>query len=375
MVDDAEISGQTFVHRHIRELAGGRTVVVSRKPASAPVHGRPHFRYERMRLRLRMLLQHGLGVFRGRNVRDLQRFFRDNDVRFILAEFGYAGLAIHKEAARFGIPMLCYFRGADASSWLQSPKYVRRLREMMADVDCILAVSQSLIDNLERFGIKHANAHVIPSGVDTELFAPRAKDPNVIASVGRFIAKKGHLQTLMVFREVCGEFPELRLEMVGDGDLLDSCVTYVCEHGLQDRVVFHGWRDSVFIRELLSRSTLYLQHSVTDANGETEGMPTAIQEAMAAGNVVVATRHAGIPEHIVDGRNGILVPENDLGAYGRELAAVLRDRRLQEDIAKAARSYAVSQLEYRLCQGKIETMIRDLVALRKISASATKARR
>ena len=71
----------------------------------------------------------------------------------MLAEFGYSGLLIYEDAVRLNLPTYVYFRGADASSWLNSQKYVRRLRAMMGSIDGVFAVSQSLFDNLHAHGI------------------------------------------------------------------------------------------------------------------------------------------------------------------------------------------------------------------------------
>ena len=294
-----------------------------------------------------------------------REFIRNNDVKYILAEFGYAGLLIYREARRLNIPTYVYFRGADASSWLSSRKYVRRLRAMMGNIDGVFAVSRALIDNLHQHGVSHKNEFVLPSGVDTASFRPGEKDPNLISSVGRFIGKKGHKTSIAAFKEVCDEFPNLRLEIVGDGDLLEACKELAERKGIADRVVFHGAKSHDFVRDLLSRSVIYLQHSVTDSRSETEGIPTALQEAMATGNAVISTRHGGIPEHVQDGVTGMLLDENDLAGYVAKLRMVLKDADLRNKLATHAREYAVKHLDKRLVTGTVEAIVtgkRDLIA-------------
>jgi colanic acid/amylovoran biosynthesis glycosyltransferase len=358
-VDDCEVAGQTFVHRHIRELFGGSTVIVCRKPPRSEVQPKPHFVYERMRLNPKMLLRHGLRVFDDCNLRALEKFFRDNQVEYVLAEFGYAGLAIYREASRFRIPMFCYFRGADASRWLTSRKYARRLRDMMPNLFGIFAVSDFLVQNLARHGITHPNTRVIPSGVDTDYFAPAEKNPNRLSSVGRFVPKKGHLISIQAFHEVSSEFSDIKFELVGDGEELARCKAYVQDAGIGDRVIFHGEKNHAFVRDLLATSPVYIQHSLTTDQGETEGMPSSIQEAMACGNAVLTTRHAGIPEHVSDSVNGFLVSEFDKENYVAKLRAVLKDHLLRQRMASAAREYAVRNLDYRLSHKTIEQAFRD----------------
>ena len=93
---------------------------------------------------------------------------------------------------------------------------------------------------------------------------------------------------------------------------------------VESRVDFLGVQGHAAIAELLSRARVFLQHSVTAPGGETEGLPSSIQEAMAAGSVVVSTRHAGIPEIVRDGENGWLVEEHEDQAYAQALIKVWR---------------------------------------------------
>ncbi|MEW9838653.1 glycosyltransferase [Mesorhizobium sp. ZMM04-4] len=356
-MDEFDKPGQTFVNRHINSLFQGNTVVISRRPVGSNDPIKPVFVYDKPRLRLKTVLRPMSLISKVWQSAGLEDFLRGNNVEVILAEFGYCGVNLYREAEKFGIPMFCYFRGADASRWLNYPKYVGRLREMIGSVEGIFSVSQFLLDQLASRGIVHSNAVVIPSGVDTELFAPGMKDPNLLCSVGRLIEKKGHLATLEAFRRVASEFPNVCLEIVGDGELLGRCQSFVKTNGLAERVRLHGYRDHEFVRELLSRSSVFLQHSVTDEHGETEGMPTSVQEAMAAGNAIIATAHAGIPEHVTDHVNGFLTPENDVEAYCDRLRTVLASRALLSQLANNARTYAVEILDCRIGLQRLESQL------------------
>ena len=206
--------------------------------------------------------------------------------------------------------------------------------------------------------LSHANEHVQPSGVDTAAFAPGRKDPNLIASVGRFIGKKGHKISIGAFSRACESHPDLRLEIVGDGELLEACKRQAERRGVSHRVIFHGTKSHDFVRDLLARSSIYLQHSVTDSKSETEGIPTALQEAMSCGNAVISTRHAGIPEHVRDGENGLLVDENDRSAYLEKLKLLLRDDEMRGRLGANARAYAVERLDKRIGIALIEAILK-----------------
>lgn len=368
VTDDYRIQSQTFVKRHVHKLFGGRTVLVQTKHRKLGEVDRPLFSLGEPRAlgaKLREACQRLLQS--GRLSRDVETEFRafveQHEVDFILAEFGYVGLRTYQVARALGIPMFCYFRGADASRRLTDRRYVQRLREMMPAISGIVAVSGSLIENLRAVGVEHPETHVIPSGVDCEVFRPGVKEAGLVVAVGRFVAKKAPDVTIRAFAQVARERPHLRLEMVGEGELLDSCRALAEQLGVSARVFFRGQCSHEVVGELLGRAQVFMQHSITTPSGDTEGFPTSVQEAMACGAVVVTTRHAGIPDHVTDGRNGFLVNEHDFDGYVAALSRVISTPELCHQMAAAAREYAVEQLEYRVTYARLEGHIERHVAL------------
>jgi glycosyltransferase involved in cell wall biosynthesis len=287
----------------------------------------------------------------------LIEFFRAHRVGFVLAEFGPLGVATYKSAKAAGLPMFCYFRGFDASKLLRNPKYVSEVREMCQRIDGIVAVSRSLLGNLAAVGISCRQEFVIPSGVDTIEFAPGEKRPGSYLTVGRFVEKKAPQITVRAFARVLANNPNLTLDMVGDGPELESCCALSAQLGISDRIKFHGAIDHAAVKSLMKTSANFLQHSVTAKDGGTEGMPTAIQEAMSSGCVVIATRHAGIPEHVQQNVTGVLVDEHDERQYAAEILRLSQEGELSEQIARNARAYAVEHFNYRVLQTRLETLI------------------
>ena len=257
----------------------------------------------------------------GRGKRDLAAFLRDQRIDVILAEFGTQALALAPLANEVGVPIFTYYRGTDASKALQSPRIQAAYAKLMPRLAGVFSVSQFLLDNLARHGVRHRNAHVIPSGVDVRRFAPTEKVPLSCLAVGRFVEKKAPLTTLRSFAEATAQRPEARLDFIGDGPLLSPTQALAAELGVANRVTFHGSQPHDRVREILQRTQFFVQHSVTAADGNTEGLPTAIQEAMACGCITVSTRHAGIPEAIDEGETGFLVDEHDAAGFTRAIAA------------------------------------------------------
>ncbi len=360
---------ETGVRRHIAMLFGGRTVVLAerREPGFEPT--RPTFIQSEVSgplLGVERLIGNGVqslrftcsGVPFGRRRRALEAFLRAHDTRAIVAEFGHIGANLAPVGQALGLPVFVYFRGFDASKRLRSPRIVKRYRAAVPRFAGLVAVSQSLIDNLAAHGIRHPNSAVIPTGVDTELFRPGEKDPHLILAVGRIVAKKAPLVTIDAFAAAAPDFPEHRLEIIGEGELRPEAEARARALGLADRVIFHGLRDHAFVRDRIARAAVFVQHSVTDAEGNTEGLPTSIQEAMACGAVVVSTRHAGIPEVVETDVNGVLVDENDAAGFAAALRGVLADPARAARLAAAARQTAVDRLEFRKLHARLEAMIR-----------------
>ena len=131
--------------------------------------------------------------------------------------------------------------------------------------------------------------------------------------------------------------------------------------GVAAQVTFTGALPHDAVRGHLAVTELFLQHSVTAKDGNTEGLPTAIQEALAAGCVTISTRHAGIPEAIEEGVNGFLVDEWDEDGFSSRIAKVLAmaDR---SGLAAAARATAVAKFDNDILLARTEAVIRQTVA-------------
>ena len=360
--------GETFINRHIERLFRGNTVVVCQLFQEENPYNKKVFamRGNHLSVKDRIVapgallanrLRHGSGrqPF-GSTRRDLIAFLRDQQVDIILAEFGTQALTLAPLANEMGLPIFSYFRGYDASKALRHTRKQEAYRRMMSRLAGVFSVSQFLLDNLARHGIRHPNAHVIPSGVDVGYFRPAEKRPLSCLAVGRFVEKKAPQITLRAFAEAAVDQPDARLDFVGDGPLLQACRALAAELGVAGRVTFHGSQPHEFVREKLATAQFFLQHSITAEDGNTEGLPTAIQEAMAAGCVVVSTRHAGIPEAVEEGSTGFLVDEHDQAGFAQAVrGALTRDDAAA--MAVRAREVATARFDNEILLKRLEAEI------------------
>lgn len=333
---------ETFIRRHIEGIAPGRTVVVSergRRRRPAWTIDCPHAElrdptgwYLPNRL-LRRLKPGRSGLHpppwtpSQRAVTDLLRFLEHHQVDVVLAEYldrwhRFVG-PVQDTGARF----FAHAHGYDVSTALDHG-WSTRYSDYAAAEGVITMSEFSRRRLIEEVDLLPSAIHVIPYGVDVpdEFPDPVAGGAAVqCLAVGRMVPKKAPLTTIRAFALAAGADRRLRLDVVGDGPLLGTAQALVDELGMGDRIRLLGARPSHFVGSLMATSQVFLQHSVTAPDGDQEGLPVAILEAMAAGLAVVASRHAGIPEAVVDAKTGALVEEHDVDGMARAIAAVTGD--------------------------------------------------
>jgi glycosyltransferase involved in cell wall biosynthesis len=177
--------------------------------------------------------------------------------------------------------------------------------------------------------------------------------------VANFVEKKGHFYTLRAFRRLREVYPRVRLVLGGDGPLRLRAQLLVRQLGLEDSVQFLGTVDENSVRRLMAEADVFVQHSVTAANGDEEGVPTVVMEAMASGLPVVSTLHAGIPELVQDGVTGYLVEERDVEKYFERLVDVLSD---DGSMGRAGRERVEKHFDLKVQTVKLDALYRSILA-------------
>jgi glycosyltransferase involved in cell wall biosynthesis len=143
--------------------------------------------------------------------------------------------------------------------------------------------------------------------------------------------------------------------------MLDACREIVRREGMESQVTLHGEQPHENVLKHLREAEFFLQHSVTSPSGDAEGAPTSIQEALACGCTVIATRHAGIPDLIEEGKTGFLVDEMDLDGYRALIRAALAGEINAPAISRASRDFAVSNLDNRRLIKRVEAVLESAV--------------
>lgn len=205
----------------------------------------------------------------------------------------------------------------------------------------IIVPSTVAADALTTLGLPAEKIHVVRYSVEIPPSRPAAalnRGPDVrCVAVGRLVPKKAPLILLEAFRDAARHDRNLVLDLVGDGPLMGEVRQYVDEHEMTGRVHLHGRLPHPDTLALIRGADILLHHAVTSPqDGDTEGQPLAILEAMAAGLPVIATNHAGIPEAITDRVNGRLVAEHDVTAMAATLLDLANDYAERQRLGRAA---------------------------------------
>ncbi len=363
---------ETFISEQIRHLSGVDVVVLGIRFQNSDRFELPDGHVINPEGGPGGLIREILYITTGRSAR-LDTAIAEEKVDLLHAHFGVEGLYALPFALRHGLPLITTFWGFDATMsrrdllWSGKPAWIRyalfadRLRRRGT---LFIAVSEFLRSRLIQSGFPPDRTIVHYNGVDLTAFAPAQHDSDdlTILSVGRLVEKKGIEYLIKAFALVAAQMPEVRLEIAGEGPLRRSLERLTSECGLAARVSFRGSLPHRAVATLMQSSSVVCQPSVTAADGDAEGLPTVVLEAAATARPLVATRHSGIPEIIVDGKTGFLVAERDVEALADRLLSLLGNVELRKRMGEAGRKRIEEKFDLRKQAKRLEEIYSETIS-------------
>jgi len=232
-------------------------------------------------------------------------------------------------------------------------------RWQLSEVDCFIANCAAIRDRLAAEGVPRSKTTIVHEGVDVERIARTpAADVHgafylphgspVVGTVSALVPQKGLHHLIDAAALVVREVPDTRVVILGNGELRESLERHIKEKHLERHVFLGGFRlDAV---EMTRGFDLFVMSSIS------EGMCTALVDAMAAGKAAVATSVGGIPEVLVDGETGYLVPPRDHRAMAERLVFLLTHTAVREQMGEAARQRAADSFT-------VERMVAETAAV------------
>ena len=266
--------------------------------------------------------------------------------------FGHSGMALLPllKSQKRPCPAVVSFHGADAGVSMDRPAYREAIREVFRYADAILARSDSLAAQLERLGCPREKITVQRAGIPLDDWPFLERQPPEggawqFIQAGRLIEKKACDITLRAFASLHQRLPHTRLVIAGEGPLEEDLRRLARDLGIANAVQFAGFLDQAALRDAYGRAHVFVHPSRTGRDGNVEGVPNTMLEAMATGLPVLATRHGGIPEAVHHERSGRLAQENDWETLAIHMIDLIGDPETWKATGRAAREDVVETFE------------------------------
>ncbi|HNQ20060.1 MAG TPA: glycosyltransferase [Bacteroidales bacterium] len=244
-----------------------------------------------------------------------------------------------------GIPgkYVTSFHGHDANSY---PKIKGKniYNYLFKKGDLFIANTNFTKDQLINIGCDEKKIVILPVGLRVERFKFSTKkikknDSIKILTIGRLVEKKGHKYIIEAIAKVIHKNKGIKYIIAGDGPLRYELKELVKNLNLERYVKFLGVVDQDEVLEIYQQSHIFVLPSVTAKNEDREGQALVIQEAQAMGLPVISTLHNGIPEGVINGKSGFLVPEKDINALVEKLEYLIEHPEIWPAMGRCGREF------------------------------------
>ena len=277
-------------------------------------------------------------------------FLNNRNYDLVHCQFGHFGMmaVALRDAGVFRCPIVTSFRGYDLCAKIDKKQV--NYAPLFESGDAFTPVCQSFADKLHGLGCPQDKINVVHSPIDCSEFhfqtrLPESNRPISLLSIGRLAPKKGFQFALQAMRELIDSGLQIHYSILGEGSYRQQLEQLIERLNLGAHVSLHGWLPHADSIAALHRSHIFLQPSARTAEGDMEGIPNALKEAMATGMPVIATRHSGIPELVDDGMSGYLVPEGNAKALTICLQQLLGNPESWHSLGQTARERVLDRFD------------------------------
>jgi glycosyltransferase involved in cell wall biosynthesis len=268
----------------------------------------------------------------------LARAARQRGIGHLHAHFATSATTVVRLAAQFaGIP---YTFTAHAKDIFHESVQSEDLRNKLRDASAVVTVSEFNLQHLrETFGAAADRVRRIYNGIDLDHFpfTPSEERSPLVVGVGRLVEKKGFADLVDACALLARKGVDFRCIIVGTGELENEIRKRIEQQGLADRVQLVGPKPQCEVIKLVSSAAVLAAPCVVGADGNRDGLPTVLLEAMALGTPCVATDVTGIPEVLRHEETGLMVPQRDPQQLAASIERLLDDAALRLNLATAAR--------------------------------------
>jgi colanic acid/amylovoran biosynthesis glycosyltransferase len=317
------------------------------------------------RLWQKQILGRPITIYRS-EARHILNALRAEGAAVLHVYFGHIGVHLLPLLEICPLPVIVSFHGADAGVDLDRPAHLAPTRRMLEQATLLLARSESLAARLVALGADPTKIRLHRTGIPLAEIpfgqrTPPADGAWRCVQACRLIAKKGLPSAIRAFAEFAQSFPKATFVIAGEGPQLAELQALAETLKIKDRVRFAGFLPQGELRALYAKSHLFLHPSELSVNGDQEGVPNAMLEAMASGLPVVATAHGGIPEAVEHGVSGLLSPERDPDALAQSLLILARDPQRYARMSAAAAARVAAEFDLEAQARALEGIYREAI--------------
>lgn len=287
----------------------------------------------------------------------LAQLVRDRGIVHLHAHFASAPATVARLASHFAdIP---YSFTAHAKDIFHQSVEPSDLCRKIMDASAVVTVSDYNVAHLkQQFGATAGKVRRIFNGLDLDRFpyASCAERPPLIVAVGRLVEKKGFNYLVEACQILAKEGSPMRCRIIGGGEMEAELRQLVSNYGLADRVTLLGPCPQNEIKKHIQQAAVLAAPCVVGRDGNRDGMPTVLLEAMALGTPCVATDVTGIPEIVQNGLTGLVVPQGDEVALAAALKRLVNEPKLRVDLASRARALVEAEFDIGANAAKLRTL-------------------
>jgi colanic acid/amylovoran biosynthesis glycosyltransferase len=263
------------------------------------------------------------------SIKDPKSFVMSENIKILHAHHGNLGVLLLPFAQEANVPLVCSFRGKDTVV-KSKEDYRQDLLNLFEGGINFFPVCQHLAERIIDLGCSPEKVRVLYGGIDLGKFqyiAPQESKEHInILSVGRLVEKKGHHILLQAFAKIRDKYPKTTLTIIGGGKYKEYLEELAQQLNLGNSFILINQIPYDKAPDYMKKADIFVAASLTGEDGDLEGIPNTLKEAMATGRPVISTYHAGIPELVTNEHNGLLVQENDVDELAQALEYMLEKR-------------------------------------------------
>jgi colanic acid/amylovoran biosynthesis glycosyltransferase len=293
--------------------------------------------------------------------------FLDKNFDILHCHFGPNGIiGVHLKSMGIIGKIITTFYGYDMSAFI-SDNSASIYKNLFLEGDLFLPICDYFKRKLISIGCDEKSIIIHRIGIDFKKFILserkiRSKEPIQILTIARLVEKKGHKYAIKAINKILQKHNNIQYIIAGDGPLGDELESLVSEFGIENYIKFLGPINQNECLKLYQEANIFILPSVTSDNEDQEGTPVVLMEAQAMGLPVISTFHSGIPEVVVEGKSGFLVPEKDVDALAEKLEGLIEHPEIWPEMGRYGRKFVEERYDIKKLNQQLVEIYQNLIS-------------